>query len=158
MPAGFLTARVHYDHDTRTWLVSGNRPEARSRALTAATREAAQTEAETLLTRTGLRLVSAWTSAGDDEAGSAAVFAQAGSGDATKSVLSMFSTAHREVLAKLGVNTATLPAAQRALLLSQDAMLAGLARILVDKGVLTTDDLTAASGSAGAAELTGMAP
>ncbi|MER7488707.1 hypothetical protein ABTY20_22940 [Streptomyces sp. NPDC126497] len=156
MPAGYITARVYRDHDTRTWYAVAGREGVRPRPLTATGRAGAQSEAETLLAAEGLRPVSPWKGPGDDEAGARAVFAQAGSGDAAKGVLETFWGAHRELLAGLGVNLQTLTPAQRATLLSHDAMLAGLARVLVDRGVLTDDDLTAASGAARSADLTGF--
>jgi hypothetical protein len=160
MPAGYTPVRVHHDHDTGTWYATlSGRESTPPRPLAATDRESAQTEAAGLLTRAGLSLVSAWTYGGDDEAGAHAVFAEAGSGDATKAGLLAFWKAHRVLLAKLSVDVAALPAGQRALLFSQDVMLIGLAKTLVDKGVLSDDDLTAAVGAVGAADfswLTGL--
>jgi hypothetical protein len=156
VPAGFVTVRVHYEHDAGTWYASGVRAEARARPLTAVTRAAAEAEAVTRLAALGLSLVGAWTYLGDDESGSRAVFAQVGSSDAVKSVLALFWTTHKELLAKLGVNVPALPAAQRALLFSQDVMLVGLVRTLIDKGSLTDDDIAAACSSVQAADFSWM--
>jgi hypothetical protein len=159
VPAGYITVRVHYEHDAGTWYASGAQTETRARPLRAANRAAAETEATTELTARGLSLVGAWTYLGDDESGSRAVFARAGSSDAVKSVLALFWATHKELLAKLGVNVPALPAAQRALLFSQDVMLVGLVRTLIDKGALTDDDIAAACSSVQAADfswLTGL--
>jgi hypothetical protein len=159
VPAGYVTVRVYYEYDAGTWYASGDQPEARARPLAATNRAAAETEATTELTARGLSLVGAWTYQGNDEAGSRAVFARAGSSDAVKSLLALFWTTHKELLAKLGVNVPALPAAQRALLFSQDVMLVGLVRTLVDRGDLTEDDIAAACSSVQAADfswLTGL--
>jgi hypothetical protein len=150
---------VYYEHDAGTWYASGDQPGTRTRPLTATNRAAAEAEAATMVTAMGLNLVGAWTYLGDDESGSRAVFARAGSSDAVKSLLGLFWTTHKELLAKLGVNVPALPAAQRALLFSQDVMLVGLVRTLVDKGALTDDDIAAACSSVQAADfswLTGL--
>ncbi|WP_086559969.1 hypothetical protein [Streptomyces africanus] len=152
MPAGYVTVRVYYEHDTDAWYASGDRSEVRARPLTASSRAAAETEAATKLAALGLSPVGSWTYMGDDESGSRAVFARAGSSDAVKSVLALFWTTHRELLGKLGVNVPALPAAQRALLFSQDVMLVGLVRTLVDEGSLTDDDIAAACSAVQAAD------
>lgn len=159
MPAGYVTVRVYYEHDAGTWYASGAQTETRARPLAATSRTAAETEAATKLAAMGLSPVGAWTYLGDAESGSRAVFARAGSSEAVKSVLGLFWTTHKELLAKLGVNVTALPAAQRALLFSQDVMLVGLVRTLVDKGALTDDDIAAACSSVQAADfswLTGL--
>ncbi|MFD8226853.1 hypothetical protein ACFV16_22075 [Streptomyces massasporeus] len=159
MPAGYVTVRVYYEYDAGVWYASGDQPEAPARPLTATSRAAAEAEASAKLTALGLSLVGAWSYQGDDETGSRAVFARAGSSDAVKSVLAMFWTTHKELLAKLGVNVPALPAGQRALLFSQDVMLVGLVRTLIDKGDLTDDDIAAACSSVQAADfswLTGL--
>ncbi|WP_030248052.1 hypothetical protein [Streptomyces sp. NRRL S-455] len=159
MPAGYVAVRVHYEYDTGTWYASGLSTESRARPLRATSRTAAQTETEAALTSLGLSLTGAWSDLGDDETGSRAVFARAGSSQAVKSVLGLFWTTHKELLAKLGVSVPALPAAQRAILFSQDVMLVGLVRALVDKGELTDDDIAAACSAVQAADfswLTGL--
>lgn len=159
MPAGYLTVRVYYDHDSATWFCASASGAIPARPLEAAALAGAEAEAAALLAPAGLSLISAWTYTGSDETGATAVFSQSGSGDATKGLLLAFWTAHKTLLGKLGVSVAALPAAQKALLFSQDVMLVGLAKTLVDQEVLTADDLTAACGAVGAADfswLTGL--
>lgn len=159
MSRRYITVRVHFVYDLGAWYATTDRAGQPPVPLAATDRPAAQAEAETRLAALGLNSVSDWTAGSDDEIGSQAVFAEPGSGDATKALLASMWSAHRALLAKLGVTVSSLPAGQRALLFSQDVMLVGLAKILVDRGVLTEDDITAACSSVQAADfswLTGL--
>lgn len=150
MAPGFLQVRVHLDYDSSSWMMEVQGGSTAPRTLAATTVEAAQTEAAGLLT--GMTLVSPWEYGGDPEAGSRAVFSQPGSGNATKASLLALWTAHKAMLLKLGVDVAALPAGQRALLFSQDVMLTGVLKMLIDKELITTEDVKAACGAVGAAD------
>lgn len=150
MSPGFLQVRVRLDYDSSSWILEPLDGGMAPRTLAATNLETAQTEAVALLE--GMTLVSPWEYGGDPETGSRAVFSQPGSGNATKAPLLALWAAHKALLTKLGVNVEALPAGQRALLFSQDVMLVGVLKMLIDKGLVTPEDVKAACGAVGAAD------
>jgi hypothetical protein len=146
--------RVYRDHDLGSWFIASDRPHLPTAPLKASGLAGAQSAAEAAMAASGLTPVTAWSYTGTDETGAQAVFSQPGSGDVTRTHLRALWAAHRALLARLGVDVAALPTAQRALLFSQDVMLVGLAKSLLDKGILSPDDLRTATSAVAAADLT----
>lgn len=153
----FGTVHVHLDHDTNTWLLFTE--DGLRRTLAAVSRLTAQTEAEAvILSVLGAVVIPPWVYAGDDEAGSQALYGEPGSSVRTKAALLAMWNAHKTVLVKLGLDPAVLTAAQRALLFSQDVMLIGIVKILIDKELITEDDIRRAGSVVGAADFSGITP
>ena len=154
MPGAFNKIRVYWDHDTNTWYaVTGKDGAHESRPLASTDLVSAESEAVSGLAASGFTLVSPWKDLGNIEAGALAVYAETGAANSTKASLLNLWQAHKTLLLKMGIDVATLTAAQRALLFSQDIMLAGVVKLLIDKGLITTDDVDTAASAVGAADL-----
>ena len=154
MPGSFNKIRVYWDHDSGTWYAVTGKAESRGvRALSAGDLVSAESEAVSGLTASGFTLVSPWKDLGSIEDGALAVYAESGAANATKASLLGLWQAHKTLLLKMGIDTAALTNAQRALLFSQDIMLAGVVKLLIDKGLITTDDVDTATSAVGSADL-----
>lgn len=153
MPGAFNKIRVYWDHDSNTWYaVTGKDNTHEAVPLAATDLVSAESEAVSGLTARGFTLVSPWKDLGNIEMGSLAVYAEQGAGAMTRvNVVNLWQT-HKALLIKNGIDVATLTAGQRALLISQDIMLSGLIKVLIDKGVITADDVDTVMSAIGSAD------
>lgn len=153
MPGGFNRIRVYWDHDSNTWYaVTGKDTDHQAVQLSAVDLVSAESEAASGLASRGFTLVSGWKDLGNIEAGSLAVYAEQGAAADTKAHLRNVWVAHKAVMVAAGIDPATLTANQKAMLIGQNILLSGILKLLMDKGLITGDDIDTACSAVSAVD------